>query len=377
MTIQNATSQNALWGVFPFREWHYSGTHAKRELEAIKAILKFCKIFGSFFHLLSKIIPFMVERLSIGLIRYCQNQTNSIILVVDSIFMSIRTTFRVVIPTIVFIAVSNFYANGATTEKSDDSTITVKVILQTHRSPLKDFPSSGDTLAKVDTSQSFILETITKTSGDVHSAVVEAVFTAGSNLQPVSYPKPALELFGKDSLFNRIGEFVKVYGFEDKETHASGLLLLKRMHETARTMKEKSGKLTDIVSQMKTLGGEMTSFAAEMPKEKDVEKRKLLLQRFRSIETNFKNTQSEFQIAKNGFKRIEAENHKATVAFNTFRVIRSAEALQTALQVAINNDEKYVYIIIGSMHWDDLVAIENRIDTVKPRFFKLQKLEAN
>ena len=121
----------------------------------------------------------------------------------------------------------------------------------------------------------------------------------------------------------------------------------------------------------------MTSFAAEMPKEKDVEKRKLLLQRFRSIETNFKNTQSEFQIAKNGFKRIEAENHEATVAFNTFRVIRSAEALQTALQVAINNDEKYVYIIIGSMHWDDLVAIENRIDTVKPRFFKLQKLEAN
>jgi hypothetical protein len=63
--------------------------------------------------------------------------------------------------------------------------------------------------------------------------------------------------------------------------------------------------------------------------------------------------------------------------FNTFRVIRSAEALQTALQVAINNNEKYVYLIIGSMHWDDLVAIENRIDTVKPRMFKLEKLTTN
>jgi hypothetical protein len=291
--------------------------------------------------------------------------------------MSIRPPLRVIIPTIVFIAVSSFYANGATTEKSSDPTITVKVILQTHRSPLKDFPSSGDTLAKVDKSENFILETVSKTSADVNSAVVEAVFTVGSNLQPVSYSKSALELFGKDSLFNRIGEFVKVYGFENKETHASGILLLKRMSETARTMNDKAGKLKDISSQLKTLAGEMKTMAAEMPKEKDVEKSKLLLQRFKSIESNFKNTQSEFQIAENEFKKIKAENHEVTISFNTFRVIRSAEALQTALQVAINNNEKYVYLIIGSMHWDDLVAIENRIDTVKPRMFKLEKLTTN
>ena len=289
--------------------------------------------------------------------------------------MSIRTPFRVIIPTIVFIAVSSFYANGATTEKSSDPTITVKVILQTHRSPLKDFPSSGDTIAKVNKSENFILETLSKKSGEVNSAVVEAVFTVGSNLQPVSYSKTALEVFGENSLFNRIGEFVKVYGFENKETHASGILLLKRMHETSRTMKDKAGMLKDISNQLKTLSGDMTTLAAEMPNEKDAEKSKLLLQRFKSIEGNFKNTQSEFQIAHNEFKKIEAENHEVTVSFNTFRVIRSAEALQTALQVAINNDEKSVYLIIGSMHWDDLVAIENRIDTVKPRIFKLEKLE--
>lgn len=290
--------------------------------------------------------------------------------------MSIRTLFRVIIPTIVFIAVSSFYANGATTEKSNDPTITVKVILQTHRSPLKDFPSSGDTLSKVDKSEFFILETLSKTSRDVNSAVVEAVFTVGSNLQPVNYSKSALELFGKNSLFNRTGEFVKVYGFENKETHASGILLLKRMHETSRSMKDKAGKLKDISNQLKTLSGEMTTLAAEMPKEKEAEKSKHLRQRFKSIESNFKNAQSEFQIAENEFKKMKAENHEATISFNTFRVIRSAEALQTALQVAVNNDEKCVYLIIGSMHWDDLVAIESRIDTVKPRMFKLEKLEA-
>jgi hypothetical protein len=264
------------------------------------------------------------------------------------------------------------FGNDIKNINSNESTIIINVILQTHESPFKEFQST-DVIEKVKKSQNFIINTLNYEKNADTLIVMEGVFINGNNLQPKSID--LLQNNNGDSFVNKVSQYGKIYGFENIETHSSGLILLRKMLESSKVMLEKSSKMSALSKTMQPLVAEMKVIAPIIDSSTENPNKPALKLKFERLQKEFKVVQKEFQFIQSDFLKSQDENRIAQVSFNAFRVKRSAEALQAALQVAITNNQKKVFLIIGSLHWIDLLAIENQIDTVKPRLFKLIKME--
>jgi len=264
------------------------------------------------------------------------------------------------------------FGNDIKNINSNESTIIINVILQTHESPFKEF-QSADVIEKVNKSQSYIINILKEEENADALIVMEGIFINGNNLQPKSID--SLQNNKNDSFVKTVSQYGKIYGFENIETHSSGLILLRKMLESSKVMLEKSAKMTALSKKMQPLVTEMQVIAPIIDSSIENPNKPTLKLKFESLQKEFKVVQKEFQFIQSDFLKYQDENRIAQVSFNAFRVTRSAEALQAALQVAITNKKNKVFLIIGSLHWIDLLAIENQIDTVKPRLFKLVKME--
>jgi hypothetical protein len=255
--------------------------------------------------------------------------------------------------------------------------IKIKVIPQFHPSPFAEDNNDVNKNAMVSICEDFTANTLKESTTYVKAAVVEGVYRKGSILKPENINDQDLLKQHNRRITRKISDYVQIYGFEEIDIHLSAVQLLAEMKLAVKSMRLKHESIKSLANRMQYISNEM-QIAAENGKNSNENTNS---NSSNSLVSDLNNelvlTKEMFEKDTISFNLKEREYFLKERIFKALSMTRSSMALQTAMQVAVNNNLDEVYIIIGSEHWENFVAIEKRINSTGSKQFILEKIEPN
>lgn len=251
--------------------------------------------------------------------------------------------------------------------------INVYVILQTHTSPFPWFNQGNKTLQKIDISERYITKTLE--SGVKKYVLLEGVQRKGSKTNPESLNS---DDFATIDLLRRYPILTKscmFFGFEDSETHAAGTSALEYQSKLAVLMQEPADEMKLLAKKMDEKAKHLHELKETLNDSQVTNDNSSLRIQMEEELSIFKSLTENFSSAEKRFNHLNTKHNNNKLVFNAFCMIRSAQALQAALQIAINNHVNDIFIVIGSAHWEDFKLMEKQINMDSPRKLILHKLE--